>query len=231
MSLIDEMRKQAATGQAAARKATAAAGIDPTRRPGESLSAWLARVGGENRAAVERGKKEARLQEIEKFNEGQLARYDEESGKFFDQMREGFRMRSQALGSAQATGAMSQLQQASARAGLSFSGVGQAAQTQLQGQLGAAQVEAQASYDQRLAELRGSQRHEILSGQMDFFESILALETKYDLDKEYLRFQADLADQYSSGWNDFFNVIGQGVGLFSSGYLTTLGTKMAGGNV
>ena len=63
----------------------------------------------------------------------------------------------------------------------------------------------------------------------DFFNQLQGLAFKQDLDKDLLKFQADLADQYSSGWNDFFNVVGQGIGLYASGGLSGVGALFGGG--
>ncbi len=148
---------------------------------------------------------------------GRLSKYDAEQGKFFDQMRQGFRERSQSLASNQLSGGLGALNQSAARAGTSFSGVNEAAQSGLYGQIGAAQTQAQSEYDQKLSELSQTQRNAFIQGEFDFFNQLQGLAFKNNLDKDLLKFQADLADQYSSGWNDFFNVVGQGIGMAFGG--------------
>jgi len=178
---------------------------------------WYDTHGNIQHANTEADKIKFQKQERERQNKSELAQYDVESGKFYDQMRAGFRQRAQSLSSAQQTGAMNQLNQAGARAGISFSGIQQAATANLQGQIGAAQVQAETAYDQRLNELRQTQRNEILSGQFDFWHQIQLLQTRAGIDKDMAKFQADMANQFNSGWNSFFNTIATGAGLYFGG--------------
>lgn len=180
-------------------------------------------------AEISKRKKVKQGAEAKAQRQEQLGEYDAESGQFFDQMRQGFRQRTQSLASAQQTGGMGALNQAAARRGISFSGVEQAAQANLQGQIGGAQVQAESEYDQRLNELRQTQRNDFLEGRFEFFDQVQLLNQKYDLDKEFATFQADLADQYSSGWGDFFGAVGQGLGMYASGGLSGLFGGIGGG--
>lgn len=167
------------------------------------------------------------LAQYKKQREAKLGEWDENSGKFYDLMREGFRQRTQAASSAALTGGMHGLEQAAARSGTSFSGIQQAAQANLQGQIGAQRLQAESSYDQRLNEVRSQARDEFLSGQFSFFDSLQKMSHQVDLEKEFATFQADLADQYSSGWGDFFNVVGSVVGMAAGGGFGAVGGAVA----
>lgn len=160
--------------------------------------------------------------------EKDLLRYDETQGKFFDQMRAGFRQRSQSIASAQLSGGEGALQRSAAQRGLSFSGLEQAGLANLYGQVGAAQTQAQSEYDQRLSELQQTQRDAFVRGEFDYFNELQRMSYQHDLDKDLARFQAELADQYTSGWGQFFNVLGQGAGIFGGSYLQAAGSAMGG---
>lgn len=186
----------------------------------------------EIQAAIEKQRRNyEQIQRGKQFDKA-LGKYDETQGKFFEQMRQGFRQRSQSIASGQLTTGTSAINQSMARAGLGFSGVQQAALTGLYGQVGAAQTQAQSEYDQRLNELQQTQRDAFVRGEFDFFNQLQAMSYQHDLDKELASFQAELADKYSSGWNDFFNVLGQAAGMFGGSYLqawgTAAGTKRGG---
>ncbi len=171
----------------------------------------------------------AKRRGLKSMQQKQLDEFDANSGKFFDQMRTGFRQRSQAVASSQLTGGLSALNQAGARAGTSFSGVNQAQTGNLYGQIGAAQTEAQAGYDQRLNEMRQQARDNVQLQQLGFFNEIQKMNYSQDLEKELMTFQAELADKYNSGWNDFFSVVGKGIGMFAGGGFGSLSSIFGGG--
>lgn len=178
--------------------------------------------GGElaHRAGVAAEQKAQRARELEEF--------DAESGKFYNLMREGFRQRTQGLSSGALTTGLGAVNQSAARRGISFSGLEQAAQANLQGQVGAAQLQAESQYDQRLNELRQTSRDAFIQGQFDYFHELQRMSYAADLEKELSSFQAELADRYSSGWQNFFGAIGQGIGMFAGGGFGALGGALGG---
>jgi hypothetical protein len=131
----------------------------------------------------------------------------------------------QFMGAGQEAAMLRSSQLGASRAGLAFSGIGQAAQENVRGQFALARVQSMAEFENNLSVLAVQEAQRFRAGEFDFFRTISAMGLQHNYDMAIAEFQMRMQQdiEKSKAWGNVFGSIFNAIGTIGGAIIGSAG--------